>query len=122
VLVHLLEVSTTPGRTPLRDYAALRKELALYDEQLAGRPEIVVLNKIDLPEARRRLPALRRALARKGLALYGVSAATGKGVPELLEAAWAALHGPPLSAPADEPRRSPPPARRSRSSARRPSR
>jgi GTP-binding protein len=88
VLVHMLEVSAVPGRTPLRDYAALRRELALFDAHLAARPEVVVLNKIDIPEVRKKLPALRRSFARKGIPVFAVSAATGAGVPELLEAVW----------------------------------
>jgi GTP-binding protein len=55
VLVHLLELSSVPGRTPLRDYQTLRRELGLYDPALAGRSEVVVLNKMDLP-ATRKLP------------------------------------------------------------------
>ncbi len=91
VLVHLVEVSPEPGRTPLRDYLAIRKELRLYDEALAARPEIVALNKVDLPEARRKLPGLRRTFGRRGLELYGISAVTGEGVAPLLEAVWKAL-------------------------------
>ena len=41
----------------------LRRELALYDEALAARPEIVVLNKIDLPDTRKRVATLRKAFA-----------------------------------------------------------
>jgi GTP-binding protein len=90
-LVHVLEVSSEPGRTPLRDYLALRRELELYDPELARRAEIVVLNKMDLPTTRRRLPALARLFARRGLKLHGISAATGDGVGPVLEAAFAAL-------------------------------
>jgi GTP-binding protein len=88
VLVHLIEVSPAPGRTPLRDYLTLRRELELYDPGLAGRPELVALNKIDLPDTRKRLASLRKIFARRSLELHGVSAVTGEGVPELLEAAW----------------------------------
>jgi len=91
VLVHLLEVSAEPGRTPLRDYLAIRKELALYDPDLAARPEIVVLNKLDLPDTRKKLAALRRTFARRKIELHAISAATGEGLPQLLEAAWALL-------------------------------
>jgi len=91
VLVHLLEVSAEPGRTPLRDYLAIRKELALYDPDLAARPEIVVLNKLDLPDTRRKLTALRKTFARRKIQLHAISAATGEGLPQLLEAAWSVL-------------------------------
>jgi len=91
VLVHLLELSAVPGRTPLRDYLALRKELILFDPDLAGRPEVVALNKIDVPEARKKLPGLRRTFARRNLRLVGLSAVTGEGVGDLLEAVWHTL-------------------------------
>jgi GTP-binding protein len=85
LLVHVLEVSAAPGRSPLADHAALREELRLFEEGLARRKEIVVLNKIDLPEVRRQLKRLQAAFARRGLELLGASAATGEGLPELLE-------------------------------------
>jgi len=91
VLVHLLELNAIEGRTPLRDYETLRRELALYDSALAGRIEVVVLNKLDLPATRKKLPAMERLFARRGLRLLGVSAATGEGIPGLLEALWSAL-------------------------------
>ncbi len=102
VLVHLLEVSPAPGRTPLRDYDALRRELALYDPELARRPEVVVLNKLDVPEVRKKLPTLRRAFEKRGLALHGISAATGQGVKELLEEVWRLLAAETAAARAKE--------------------
>ena len=95
VLIHLLEVTAEPGRTPLRDYLALRKELALYDPDLAARPEIVVLNKLDLPDTRKKLTTLRKTFARRKIELHAISAATGEGLTPLLEAAWAALKSTP---------------------------
>jgi GTPase len=89
-LIHILEVSQTPGRTPLRDYLALRRELKLYDPGLAARTEIVTLNKTDLPDTRKRLPALQRLFARRGVKLYPISAATGQGLPQVIEAAYSA--------------------------------
>ena len=88
VLIHLLEVSATPGRTPLKDYETLNRELALYDPELAARPQIVVLNKIDLPEVKSRFKRLSGPFARRGITLLQVSAATGSGLNALLEEAW----------------------------------
>src|SRR5438094_2357706 len=51
LLVHLLDASIE-GRTPLGDYEAMNRELELYDPALAARPQLVVLNKIDLPDVR----------------------------------------------------------------------
>lgn len=91
VLVHLLDATDLPDRAPLRDYTALRKELELYDSALAARGEIVVVNKLDLPDTRKRLASLKRAFSRRGVRLIGISAVTGEGIPELLEEIWRLL-------------------------------
>jgi GTPase len=90
LLVHLLDASA-PGRTPLKDYEAMNRELALYDPELAARPQLVVLNKVDLPEVRKRAKQIARPFARRGIALAAISAATGEGTAELLESIWRAL-------------------------------
>jgi len=95
VLIHLLDATAGNGRTPLRDYEALNRELRLYDPRLAERPQIVALNKIDVPEVRRKLKTLAAPFKRRGLKLLPVSAATGEGVPQLLEAAWRILSATP---------------------------
>jgi len=90
LLVHLLDASA-PGRTPLRDYEAMNRELALYDPELAARPQLVVLNKIDLPEVRKRAKQIAGPFARRGITLGAISAATGEGTADLLESIWRAL-------------------------------
>ena len=92
LLVHLLDASA-PGddRAPVRDYEAMNRELALYDPELAARPQIVVLNKIDIPEVRRRVSQLSRTFAKRGVTVLAISAATGEGTAELLESIWRAL-------------------------------
>jgi GTP-binding protein len=93
VLLHLLESSVTagPDREPLRDHDALNLELARYAPELAERPQIVALNKIDLTETREAAPAIQAAFAERGIELHLISAATGEGVTALLEAVWARL-------------------------------
>jgi GTP-binding protein len=88
-----------PGRTPLRDYLAIRKELALYDPDLAARPEIVVLNKLDLPDTRKKLAALSSTFARR-------RSSCTPSVPPPARAAAAARSGlgPLVSARAPRPR------------------
>src|SRR5436190_1724209 len=70
---------------------AKSRELALYDPELAKRPQLVVLNKIDLPDVRKRARQLTQPFARRGIKLHAISAATGEGTAELLEAIWRAL-------------------------------
>jgi len=93
LLVHLLDPSASEGteRTPLRDFDATNRELALYDAGLATRRQIVVFNKIDLPDVRKRLTTLKRPFLRRGIEVHAISAATGEGIPALLEAVWRAL-------------------------------
>ncbi len=93
LLVHLLDPSAGEGtdRTALRDFEATNRELKLYDPNLAARPQIVAINKIDLPDVRKRLTTLARPFARRGITLHPISAATGEGVDALLEAIWRAL-------------------------------
>jgi GTP-binding protein len=95
VLVHLLDATAGNGRTPLRDFETLNRELRLYDPKLAQRPQIVALNKIDLPDVRRNLARIAVPFKKRGLELIPVSAATGEGVPQLLEAAWRILSATP---------------------------
>jgi GTP-binding protein len=96
VLVHLLDASAgAPERSPLGDYDAINRELAAFDPELANRPQIVVLNKIDLPDVRKRRRALTAELGQRGVPLLAISAATGEGVSELLEEVWRSLAAAP---------------------------
>src|SRR5437667_10209627 len=102
VLVHLLDVSGLPGRAPPAAFAALNRELALASPALAQKPQIVVAGKLDLAETRARLPAAQRALAARGIALYGVSGATGEGAAALMRVVGEAVRAARAAAPAAE--------------------
>ncbi|GLZ81850.1 GTPase Obg [Actinorhabdospora filicis] len=83
VLAHVLDCATLePGRDPLSDIDALEHELAEYGG-LEDRPRVVVLNKIDVPEARELAEFVRPELEERGLRVYEVSAATREGLKEL---------------------------------------
>lgn len=84
VLLHLLDVSGLTGRDPVEDFDTVNRELALFDPRLAQRPQVVAGNKIDLTGARKCLAGVRRRLAERGIEVYGISAATGEGVAELV--------------------------------------
>lgn len=64
LLVHLLDGASAD---PLADYNQINVELALYDERLGKRPQIVVLNKMDMPEVQARWPAIERELKARGV-------------------------------------------------------
>jgi GTP-binding protein len=92
-LVHVLDCATSePGRDPITDLDTIEAELAAYEELvgrgLAGtsmkdRPRLVVLNKIDVPEARDLAEMVKAELTERGLAVYEISAATHEGLREL---------------------------------------
>ena len=88
VLAHLVDATASRTDAPLADLDVVNHELASYDPHLAARPQLVVLTKLDLPEAQLNLPHLRTALAARGLAWVEVSALTGAGIPALSAALW----------------------------------
>ncbi|MCC6166020.1 MAG: GTPase ObgE [Caldilineaceae bacterium] len=81
LLIHLLN-GDSPD--PLGDFEAINQELALFNPALADRPQIVVLNKLDLPQAREQWPAVQSVMEARGLPHMAISAATGEHVQELL--------------------------------------
>ena len=95
VLVHLIDVSAASGRDPVEDFDVITHELAAFEStdedvgvRLASKTQIAAANKIDAMDDPERLERLARHLKGAGVPLYPVSAVTGAGVPELLEAMW----------------------------------
>lgn len=88
LLVHLLNGES---ENPLADFNQINAELALFDPQLAHKPQIVALNKMDLPEAQARWAQVERELKQRGYSIMAISAATGSGVRELVNRAAAEL-------------------------------
>jgi len=91
VLLHILAPDPEPSRHPLTDFAALQEELGRFDAELAQRPMVVVLGKMDLPDAQAVLDETREALEAQGHALLSMSAATTEGVDAVLQALEARL-------------------------------
>jgi len=91
VLVHLIDASGLTGRDPLDDFDAINHELALASPDLARKPQIAVVTKLDLAETRDALPVVRRRFAERGIVLHAVSGATGEGTSELMARIAAAV-------------------------------
>lgn len=81
LLVHLLN-GAVPD--PLADFDQINDELRLFSPKLAEKPQIVVLNKIDLPDAAAHWPAVQARARTLGLEALQISAVTGQGVPALV--------------------------------------
>ncbi|MBK8046587.1 MAG: GTPase ObgE [Anaerolineales bacterium] len=81
VLIHLLNGAS---EDPLGDFAAINQELTLFNPGLADKPQIIVLNKLDLPDAQAVWPAVKEQMERLDLPVMAISAATGEHVNSLL--------------------------------------
>jgi GTP-binding protein len=81
MLIHLVDGSSP---SPAEDMARVNAELGLFDSALAQKPQLVVVNKIDLPPVRARLAEIEGSFAGAGTEVFFVSAATGEGIPELM--------------------------------------
>jgi GTP-binding protein len=81
LLVHLLN-GAEPD--PLADFDQINEELSLFSPKLAAKPQIVALNKIDLPNAQAHWPAIQSRAQELNLPAFKISAVTGEGVQALL--------------------------------------
>lgn len=99
LLIHVLDGSVgsagLPDRDPISDFRHINHELELYHPELglAQRPQIVAVNKMDVPEARAAFPEIKAALEAEqaGVEVYAIAAVTGEGVRELMYAAYRIL-------------------------------
>jgi len=93
VLVHLI-AGDKPIDEILADKATIENELQAWNPALLERPIMVVITKLDLPDARATFEALRETIP----GLRGISAATGEGVQELVYATWETIRTTPVPA------------------------
>lgn len=82
LLVHLVEPEPTDATDPIENYRSIRAELALYDEALATREEILTVSKCEFPSSGKVAEQLREET---GKPVFVISAATGDGISELTE-------------------------------------
>jgi GTP-binding protein len=95
LLVHLLN-GAAPD--PLADFEQINEELRLFSPRLAGKPQLVVLNKIDLPDAHEHWPRVQMRARELGLEALHISAVTGQGVSALVAKLFAELDQLPREA------------------------
>jgi len=95
ILLHLLDPCRTHDSNPLNDYETLNRELALFNPELSEKPQIIVINKIDLPDVQALIPEIVPYFEKLGLKVFPVSAATGEGIPPLLDEIALHLWGNP---------------------------
>jgi GTPase len=106
VLLHVVDCATLESdRDPLADIAAIEHELEQYDTALAGRPRLVALNKMDVPDARDMAEMVQAELATRGWPVFRISAATHEGLTELSYALAAEVERYRAGLPEPEPTR-----------------
>ncbi len=98
MIIHLLDGASAD---PLGDYESINEELALFDSELARKPQLVVLNKMDLPQAQELWSSVGQAMKAQGQGAMSISAVTGEGIKEMLRtvAEMLASLPPPLHPP-----------------------
>jgi GTP-binding protein len=82
ILIHLVSGSS---ETPVEDMMRVNAELTMFDPSLAQKPQIIALNKIDLPEVKSRLKDIKQILTGAGVKAHYISAVAGEGVAELMK-------------------------------------
>ncbi len=81
ILVHLVDAAAIAMEDPLKNYHTINKELSMYRQKLVEKPQIVVLNKMDLPGTKQLAASFQSAL--KGIKVVLISAFTGQGIKDL---------------------------------------
>lgn len=84
VIAHVLDMSASEMRDPYEDYVLINKELEAFNEKLIKKPQIIVANKMDLPNAKEELKKFRQKLG-KDIEIYEVSAATNTGLQKVID-------------------------------------
>lgn len=82
ILAHIIDMGSSEGRDPIQDFKIIRNEINNYSEKLARKKEIVIANKMDLPEAENNLKNFKKAFP--DLKVFPVSAINNDGISELL--------------------------------------
>lgn len=89
MLIHVIDLSATDGRDPIKDYEQLNLELKHYNELLTKLPQIIALNKIDMPDAAANLERVQAYFDKRKV--FPISAVTGEGVNSLMQQAYRSL-------------------------------
>jgi GTPase len=96
VLIHMLDGL---GEDPLADFSQINSELALFDPKLGEKPQIVVFNKLDMPEAQARWPEIKKELEKRGYEPMAISALAQQNLQPLLWKAYELLQTAPEPEP-----------------------
>ena len=91
ILIHVVDVSSIEGRNPIEDFDIINDELSKYDMALEERPQIIAANKTDIIQDEQAYEDFLEEMKKRGYEVYPISAATGKGVDELMQRVYEEL-------------------------------
>lgn len=94
VLIHLLDGL---AEDPILDFAQINSELSLFDPDLAKKPQVVAVNKMDLPEVQTQWGNIQKKFKKKGISPIQISAVTGMNLRSLLYKAFELLREAPIA-------------------------
>ena len=89
MLLHIIDTAAVDGRDPITDYEQINIELERYNPRLIRLPQLIVLNKTDLPDAETNLKRVKDYFGKRRV--FPISAVTGEGVDRLIRATYQLL-------------------------------
>jgi len=87
LIIHIVDISGSEGRDPIQDFITINAELRSYSPELSVRPQLVAANKCDIAQDEEAIERFSRYIEEHGYSMFMISAATNKGVRELINAA-----------------------------------
>ena len=82
VIAHIIDMSAFEGRNPYEDYVTINKELENFNPKILNKPQIVIANKMDMPDSMENLKKFKEQV--KDVEVYPISALTNDGVDKVL--------------------------------------
>jgi GTP-binding protein len=82
ILLHLIDMSGSEGRDPIKDYRTINEELKNYSKEVYKKAQIITANKMDLEGSAANLERFKKVIKKK---VYPISALRKEGLEELIE-------------------------------------
>ena len=82
VIAHIIDMGATEGRDPYEDYVIINKELESFNPKIMEKPQIIIANKMDMPDAEDNLKQFKQKV---NVDIYPIKAVTGEGLDEVIE-------------------------------------
>lgn len=84
VFIHVVDAAGVEGDDPVENVHKINQELEAYNPELMKRPQVIAANKTDIPGSEENVERLKEAYEKEGFEVFPISAATNKGLDELL--------------------------------------